>query len=69
MNEIYHKCLEAAEFIRTKFDATDAIGIVLGSGLGDLADEITDAQIVDYADIPNYPKTTVPGHEGTFPFL
>ena len=68
MNEIYQKCLEAADFIRTKFDATDAIGIVLGSGLGDLADEIMDAQIVDYADIPNYPKTTVPGHAGQLIF-
>ena len=64
MNETYHKCLEAAEYIKSQFDASDAIGIVLGSGLGDLADEITDPQVVDYADIPNYPKTTVPGHAG-----
>ena len=68
MNEIYNKCLEAADFIKTKFDATDAIGIVLGSGLGDLADEIADALVVDYADIPNYPKTTVPGHAGQLIF-
>ncbi len=39
-------------------------GIVLGSGLGDLAAQIQDAKIFDYNEIPNFPKTTVEGHEG-----
>ena len=64
MNNTYRKCKEAADYIQTKFDATGAIGLVLGSGLGELGDEIEDAISVDYADIPNFPKTTVPGHEG-----
>ncbi len=40
-------------------------GIVLGSGLGDLANEITDVQKISYENIPDFPRTTVPGHEGT----
>lgn len=39
-------------------------GLVLGSGLGDLADAIEGAKVVPYENIPNFPKTTVPGHEG-----
>ncbi len=64
MNEIYLRCKEAADYLETKIDARNAIGIVLGSGLGELAEEIENAQTVDYADIPHFPKTTVPGHEG-----
>lgn len=41
------------------------IGIILGSGLGDLADEVPDAVRIPYRDIPNFPVSTVPGHSGT----
>lgn len=64
MENIYIKCKQAADYLSTKFDATGAIGVVLGSGLGDLADEIENPVVVDYADIPNYPIATVPGHKG-----
>ncbi len=60
----YARCKEAADFIASRFDATDAIGLVLGSGLGELGNEIEDAVCVDYTEIPNFPKTTVPGHAG-----
>lgn len=42
--------------------------IVLGSGLGDFGKELTDAQEISYADIPEFPTTTVPGHAGKFIF-
>jgi purine-nucleoside phosphorylase len=64
MSEIYERCKEAADYISSRLDAKDAIGLVLGSGLGELGNEIEDAVIVDYTDIPNFPKTTVPGHKG-----
>lgn len=38
----------------------------MGSGLGELAQQITDAVSIPYTEIPNFPTTTVPGHEGTF---
>ena len=64
MNNTFTLCQQAADYIRTKMDASDAIGIVLGSGLGELAEEIENPTIIDYGDIPNFPKTSVPGHEG-----
>ncbi len=64
MSEIYDKCAEAAAYLKTRIDAEGAIGIVLGSGLGELGNEIEDATVVDYGDIPNFPTTTVPGHAG-----
>jgi len=40
------------------------IGLILGSGLGSLADAIEDAEYYNYADIPNFPTSTVEGHAG-----
>ena len=40
------------------------IGLILGSGLGGLAEKITDATIIDYADIPGFPVSTIAGHSG-----
>ncbi|PHQ79985.1 MAG: purine-nucleoside phosphorylase [Coxiella sp. (in: Bacteria)] len=40
------------------------VGIILGSGLGALADQITDATVIDYADIPGFPVSSVQGHSG-----
>jgi purine-nucleoside phosphorylase len=42
------------------------VGIVLGSGLGGLADVVEDAVVIPYADIPGMPQPTVPGHRGDF---
>jgi xanthosine phosphorylase len=42
------------------------LGIVLGSGLGGLADELRDAIAVPYAEIPGFPPSTVAGHAGRF---
>lgn len=39
-------------------------GLILGSGLGELADEISNPVVIDYADIPNWGKSTVAGHAG-----
>lgn len=64
MSKIYEKCLEADSYLKGRFDAEGAIGLILGSGLGELADEISDPVTVNYKDIPNFPSTTVPGHAG-----
>lgn len=44
------------------------VGLILGSGLGAFADEIRQVCTVDYADIPGFPRSTVPGHAGRFVF-
>jgi len=55
---------EAAEFIRQQTPLRPTIALTLGSGMGPLAAEITDATIIPYADIPHFARSTVPGHAG-----
>jgi purine-nucleoside phosphorylase len=63
----YDQVSEATEFLRARLGPrTFEIGIVLGSGLGTVADSITDALVVQYTDIPHFPRSTVEGHSGRF---
>lgn len=54
----------AAEYILQKDSRRPEIAIVLGSGLGKLAEEIADATIIPYSDIPFFPVSTAIGHKG-----
>lgn len=54
----------AAEYILKQDERRPEIAIVLGSGLGKLADEITNATIIPYTDIPFFPASTAIGHKG-----
>lgn len=56
------------DFIRSKTDFIPEIAVILGSGLGALADEIETQCIIDYKDIPDFPVSTAPGHKGRFVF-
>ena len=59
------KLHESTDYIVSKLNGFEPeIGLVLGSGLGDLADEIENPIIMNYADIPNFPVSTVVGHKG-----
>ncbi len=59
------KVSDAAKYVKeTLGDHIPVFGVVLGSGLGDLADSIEEATVIPYDEIPNFPTTTVPGHEG-----
>lgn len=53
----------AADAVEEKLGRAD-IAIVLGSGLGDFGNDLTDAQEISYADIPGFPRATVAGHAG-----
>ena len=55
---------EAAEFIRRKANVQPQIGMILGTGLSPLAEEIEDAVIIPYQEIPHFPVSTVHGHAG-----
>jgi len=56
---------EAAAFLRTKLGSLEPkTGIVLGSGLGAVADAVSDPIVVPYAEIPHFPQSTVVGHSG-----
>ncbi|MDR7072615.1 purine-nucleoside phosphorylase [Fictibacillus barbaricus] len=54
----------SAEFIQSKLTTTPKIGLILGSGLGILAEEIQNPTIIPYSDIPEFPVSTVEGHAG-----
>lgn len=56
----------AADVIRTRFNDSIDWLLVLGSGLGQLADGIEDPVIINYSDLPGFPQSTVPGHAGRF---
>jgi len=58
------KIAEAAEFIRTKFPTKPHAGIILGTGLGNLASAIEGPVTIPYADIPHFPRSTAIGHKG-----
>ena len=55
---------EAAAVLTERGGLRPRVGVVLGSGLGAVADAVADATVVDYADLPGFPETTVAGHGG-----
>ena len=67
MDERVLRINEAAEYIKSKIgEQTPYAGIVLGSGLGKLADKIENPIVVSYRDIPNFARSTAVGHKGNF---
>ncbi len=58
------KIKETVVFLQEQGVKEVDFGLILGSGLGELADEISNPVVIDYADIPNWGKSTVAGHAG-----
>jgi len=50
--------------IRARVDSQPRVGIILGSGLGPLAESVENATLVPFQDLPSWPVSTVPGHQG-----
>lgn len=59
---------ETVQFLRARYSNKPSVGIVLGSGMGNFTDEIVIEKEIDYADIPNFPLSTVEGHKGKLVF-
>ncbi len=55
---------ELAAAVRSRSDLIPRVGMVLGSGLGDLADAIEDATAIPFKQIPGWPAASAPGHRG-----
>ena len=55
---------ETVSWLRPQIPTDTKIGIILGSGLGDLANQITDKKEIPYENIPHFPASTVEGHSG-----
>jgi purine-nucleoside phosphorylase len=64
MTDLYSNAQSAADYIRTATDLAPHIGIILGSGLGNFATHVRAATRIPYAEIPHFPRSTVPGHSG-----
>lgn len=65
-NDTYATLLSCYEQVRAKTDFVPEIALVLGSGLGDFADNIEVLGEIDYHDIKGFPVSTAPGHDGKF---
>jgi len=61
---LYEKAVEAAEFIKSKYARDLQTAVVLGSGLGAFADDVSGAVRIPYEDIPHFARSTVQGHAG-----
>lgn len=59
---------ETTAYIQSKVSISPEVGIILGTGLGGLAKDIVDQEILDYGSIPNFPVSTVEGHQGRLIF-
>lgn len=68
MMDIQEKVEGCVRQVREKTDFVPKVALVLGSGLGALADEIDAVSIVNYAEIEGFPVSTVAGHKGRFVF-
>ena len=66
--ELQQQIHAAADYIRSRTAYRPAIGMILGSGLGDFADTLEDAVRIPYSEIPNFPVPTAPGHVGALVF-
>ncbi len=63
-NGMFERVEAAAEVIRERCGAVPQTALILGSGLGDFADTLTAAVAMSYAELPNWPASTVVGHSG-----
>ncbi|MCL2080337.1 MAG: purine-nucleoside phosphorylase [Oscillospiraceae bacterium] len=68
MNPIYEKLIKCRDIVQSKTNFIPKVALVLGSGLGGYADEITVEATVSYGEIEGFPVSTVPGHMGRFIF-
>lgn len=64
MNGMYGKLEETVTCVKRLTDLRPTIGVILGSGLGQLVERMTDTVAIDYRDLPHFPAPTVAGHAG-----
>jgi purine-nucleoside phosphorylase len=68
MNQVYEKLQNCLKSVREKTDFVPEVALILGSGLGEYAEEIEVVTTIDYKDIKGFPVSTVAGHKGRFIF-
>ena len=68
MNNIKEKLDKCLDSLKSKVDFKPEVAIILGSGLGDYAEQVKIEQTIDYTEIEGFPVSTVVGHKGRFVF-
>ncbi len=68
MSQTMQQLQETVDFIRQQVNGEASIGIILGSGLGNLSNDIVIEKEISYNDIPHFPVSTVEGHKGKLIF-
>ncbi len=68
MENYYEKLIRCRDAVRAKTDFQPRIGLILGSGLGPIAETMDVVAAIPYKDIPGFPVSTVPGHAGRYLF-
>lgn len=64
--ELYQQIQAAANVVRTYTKAKPDIGIILGTGLGALGEQIKDRVVIPYTELPHFPQSSLDGHAGEF---
>ncbi len=64
----FENIYESYNYLKENVEIKPEIGIILGSGLGDVVNLLSDKQIISYKDIPHFPCSNVVGHEGNLVF-
>ena len=68
LSVMYEKIQETVSWLKARMHTSPKTAIILGTGLGQLASEITDSYEFSYKDIPHFPVSTVEGHAGKLIF-
>ena len=61
---LYEQIQDAVAAIRTRWSGAPTVAIILGTGLGKLAEQIQDTTKIPYEDLPHFPRSTAPSHKG-----
>ena len=64
MADLYNRAQAAMKFVQTRSGLQPAVGIILGSGLGNFSAAVENPTVIPYAEIPHFPRSTVVGHSG-----
>jgi purine-nucleoside phosphorylase len=67
-DEIQKRIQEATDYLKKEVSLSPDYALILGTGLGELADKADNATVVPYKDIPGFPVSTAPGHKGNLVF-
>ncbi len=64
MDGMFEKLEETVAYVKRQTDLRPTVGVILGSGLGQLVERMSDTVAIDYRDLPHFPVATVAGHAG-----